>query len=135
MPAYTTAQSAHTRSYTSLSMGDIASRVGVGTYRIEDRGALVVVHVWVNVVDPDGVDAEDLHESCIAKTLVLVAKGVDAGAGVVSGRATGLVRDTNDLVSGASGVVDEKGTLDVDGRHGCSQGGGAHEAKDGSLEL
>lgn len=94
-----------------------------------------MVHVGVNVVDPDGVDAEDLHESCIAKTLVLVAERVDAGSWVVSGRATGLVGDTNDLVSGASGVVDEKGTLNVDGGHGCSQGGGADEAKDGSLDL
>ena len=109
--------------------------MGVGTYRIEDRGALVVVHVGVNVVDPDGVDAEDLHESCIAKTFVFVAEGVDAGAWVVASRTTGLVGDTNNLVSGTSGIVDEKGSLDVDGRHGGSQGGGADEAKDGSLEL
>lgn len=94
-----------------------------------------MVHVGVDVVDPDGVDAEDLHEGGIAKTLVLVAEGVDAGAWVVSGRATGLVGDTNNLVPGTSDVVDEKGTLDVDGRHGCSQGGGADEAKDGSLDL
>lgn len=94
-----------------------------------------MVNVGVNVVYPDGVHAEDLHEGCIAKALVLVAEGVDAGSRVVSGRATGLVGDTDDLVSGTSGVVDEEGTLDVDGRHGCSQGGGTHEANDGSLEL
>lgn len=94
-----------------------------------------MVHVGVNVVDPDGVDAEDLHEGCIAKALVLVAEGVDAGARVVPSRATGLVGDTDNLVSGAGGVVDEKGTLDVDGRHGCSQGGGTNEAEDGSLDL
>lgn len=94
-----------------------------------------MVHVGVNVVDADSVDTEDLHESCIPKTLVLVAKRVDTGTWVVSGRATRLVGDTNDLVSGTSGIVDEKGTLDVDGRHCCSQGGGANEAKNGSLEL
>lgn len=94
-----------------------------------------MVHVGVDVVDTDGVDAENLHESCIAKTLVLVAEGVDARPWVVSGRAAGLVGDTDDLVPGTSGVVDEKGTLDVDGRHGCSQGGGTNEAKDGSLDL
>lgn len=94
-----------------------------------------MVHVGVNVVDADGVDTEDLHESCIAKTLVLVAEGVDAGSWVVSGRATGLVGDTDDLVSGTSLLVDEKGALDLDGRHGYSQGGGTNEASNGSLEL
>jgi hypothetical protein len=94
-----------------------------------------MVHVGVNVVDPDGVDTKDLHESRIAKALVLVAKGVNARPGVVSGRATGLVGDADNLVPGTGGLVDEKGTLDVDGRHGCSQRGGANEAEDGSLDL
>lgn len=94
-----------------------------------------MVHIRINVVHTNGVDAQNLHESSIAKALVLVAKRVDARARVVPSRATGLVGDTDDLVPGASGVIDEKGTLDVDGRHGCSQGGGANEAKDGSLDL
>lgn len=94
-----------------------------------------MVHVGVNVVDPDGVDAQNLHESSITETLILVAQRVDAGTWVVSGRATGLVGNTNNLVSSAGGVVDEERPLDIDGGDSCSQRGGANEAKDGSLEL
>lgn len=108
---------------------------GVETYRVEDGGALVVVHVGINIVDSNGVDAQNLHESRIAKTLVLVAQRVDAGTWVVPGRATRLVGDTDDLVSSASDVVDEEGSLDIDGRDGCSQGSGADEANGCSLEL
>ena len=35
----------------------------------------------VEVVDPNSVDAQLLHESCIAKTESSVAEGIDAGIG------------------------------------------------------
>lgn len=48
-----------------------------------------MIDIRVDIVDSDGVDAELLHEDCIAEAGVGVAEGI--GCGAESGGAAGLV--------------------------------------------
>lgn len=75
-----------------------------------------MVQVGVQVVDANGVDAEDLHESGIADAGLGVAEGI-MGVGGVASRATGLVVHANDLEAVPGVRVDEVPALDLEGRN------------------
>lgn len=94
-----------------------------------------MVQVGVDVVDTNGVDTQNLHQSSITKAVILVAERVDSGRGVVASRATGLVCDSHDLEAVTSGIIDEERALHVNGGDGGGQRGGANEASNGSLNL
>lgn len=94
-----------------------------------------MVQIGVDVIDTNGVHAQNLHESSITKAVILVAERVHSRLGFVSSRATGLVCDSHDLETVASGVVDEERTLHINGGHGSGQRGGANEASNSPLDL
>ena len=101
------------------------------TYVIENAGTLVVVGIGVEVVNTNGVDSKNLHQSGVSQAGVRVAKRV-AIAGV-SRAATRLVSHADNLKLLAGGAVDEVGPLDLhlgDSRHERSRKG-----HDGGREL
>lgn len=105
------------------------------TYRIEDRGAVIVVQVRVDIVNTNGVDTKVLHDGSVTEAEVLVGQRVHAGGRRVARATARLVSDTNDLVTVASRIVDEVTALDFDGGDGSGQRGSTEQAQDGSEEL
>jgi hypothetical protein len=99
------------------------------TYSIEDTGALIVIDIRVKVVDADGVDTKNLHESSISHAFILVAQGVLPRGRVVAGTASRLVGHTNNLELVASFGVDEVSSLDLQRRNGThNRGPEGHES-------
>ena len=77
-----------------------------------------MVQVGVQVIDPDRVDAQGLHQGGVTKTDVLVRERVAAVTGVISGTSTRLIGDTDDLEGVASLGVDELVALHLERLHG-----------------
>lgn len=99
------------------------------THSIEDTGTLIVVDIGVKVVDADGVDTKNLHESSISHTLILVAQRVLSRGRVVTGTTSRLVGHTNNLELVASFGVDEVSSLDFQRRNGAhDRGPKGHES-------
>lgn len=88
-----------------------------------------MVDVGIDVVDTDSVDTEHLHESGVAKAVVLVRQRVLANVRVVARATARLVGDTDDLVAVTTVIVDEVLAIDSDDRHGSGQVGSAEEAQ------
>lgn len=126
----------HTSLFTSQSAkAPIYTVYGI-THIVEDTSALIVVDVRVKVVDTDGVDTENLHESGITLALLGVAEGIDAGLGVVASTASRLVGHTNDLELVAGVGIDELLALDLQGLDsGDGRGGQGAEGHESRLEL
>ena len=79
---------------------------GQHTYRIEDASAFVMVKVWVQVVDANGIYAHDLHKGSISQASIGLAEGIRASLGEARAT-TRLVSDTDNLELVASlGIVD-----------------------------
>ena len=92
-----------------------------------------MVDIGVQVVNADGVDTKNLHESGIALALLGVAQGVLAGIRVVAGAASRLVGHTNDLELVTGIRVDEVLALNLERLKGADgRGGQGHESR---LEL
>jgi hypothetical protein len=92
----------------------------VTTHSIEDTGTFIVVDVGVQVVDTDGVDAHDLHESSISKASSRVTERVRAVL-LEARAATGLIGDANNLELVASLGVVELVALDFQSRDSSSE--------------
>lgn len=92
-----------------------------------------MVDVGVQVVDTDGVDTKDLHQSSITLALLRVAEGVLARHGVVAGTASWLVSHTDNLELVARVGVDEFLALDFEGLHSgdgrAGHRGQSHESR------
>ena len=92
-----------------------------------------MVQVGVDVVNTDGVDAENLHESSIAHASISVGQRVLAIFRLVTSAATGLVANTNDLELVTRVGVVEFVALDLEGLDGHDGGGG--EGRESRLDL
>lgn len=104
-------------------------------YRIEDGSTIVVVQVWVDVVNTNGVDTQHLHDGGVTKAGVLFGQRVHSIVRRVASAAARLVCDANDLVSVTSRIVDEVAALDLDGGNSSGQRGSAEKAQDASSKL
>lgn len=88
-----------------------------------------MVQIGVEVIDADGVDAENLHESSITQASIGISKGILALLRLVAGAAAGLVANTNHLEAVASVGNVEFISLDFDGLDGGdNRGGQGHES-------
>lgn len=92
-----------------------------------------MVQVGVDVVNTDGVDAENLHEGSIAHASISVGQRVLAIFRLVTSAATGLVANTNDLELVTRVGVVEFVALDLEGLDGHDGGGG--EGRESRLDL
>lgn len=91
---------------------------GGRTYRVENGNAFIVVEVGINVVDTNGVHTQDLHQGSVSKAAIFVGQRI--GGSIVTSTATRLVGNTNDLIAVASGIVDKKISLHVNGGNGSN---------------
>lgn len=92
-----------------------------------------MVQVRIDIVDTNGVDAQELHKGSVSETTIFVGQRI--GGKVVASTATRLIGDAHDLVSITSGIVDEVISLDVNGGNGSSQRGSADKTEEGLAKL
>lgn len=103
------------------------------TYRVENRNAVVMVEVRINVVDTNGIHTQDLHQSSVSKATIFVGQRI--GGSIVTSTAARLVGNTNDLISVTSGIVDKEISLHVDGGDGSNQRDAADKTQQGLAKL
>jgi len=92
-----------------------------------------VVQIWVQVVNSDRIDAENLKNGRISEAGVFVAKGILSQIRVVRRRTTRLVGGANDLEAVARVGIDKVVALDLERLHSSSKGGA--ERDEAGLEL
>ena len=115
---------------------NVCSRIVSGvTYGIEDTGTIIVVQVGIQVIHANSVDTENLHESCIPHTLVLVAERILSFLGVVSSTTTGLVGHANNLESLASLGIHKVVSLDLERSDSSNPSDRGREGHKGGFEL